>query len=368
MTSRWDVVVVGAGPAGLAVAIGAALRGLSTVVLERHTALPDKACGEGLMPPAVHALQQLGVLDHVPTSAQSPIAGIRYVQEDGSTCEGRLPGAGGLALRRTALIGALGDRARQVGVELRLGEGVRQHQRTSAGVGVHTDHATYTGDMLVAADGLSSPIRRAEGLDRGLPARRRFGLRQHFARDPWTPFVEVHLSPGAEAYVTPTGTHEVGVALLWEEGAPLHAPHLDSTTLASRFPHLAAALAGAVPSSSARGAGPLARGAHRVVSERLALVGDAAGYVDAITGEGLSLSLVSAAALAGCLPEAVRRRGAPHTLAPYAEVYTRLFRRYAWSTGALLALARHPALRRPLLRALARRPRLFEATLAWVVG
>jgi 2-polyprenyl-6-methoxyphenol hydroxylase-like FAD-dependent oxidoreductase len=368
LTSGWDVVVVGAGPAGLAVAIGAALRGLSTVVLERHTALPDKACGEGLMPPAVHALEALGVLDHVPRAARSPIEGIRYVQEDGSTCQGRLPGAGGLALRRTALIQALGERARAVGVELRLGEGVRHHARTAASVVVHTDHATYAGELLVAADGLASPIRRAEGLDLGLPARRRFGLRQHFARDPWTPFVEVHLSRGAEAYVTPTGPHEVGLALLWEEGAPLTAPHLDARLLEARFPQLAAALAGATPTSSPRGAGPLARGAHRVVAERLALVGDAAGYVDAITGEGLSLSLVSAAALVGCLPEALRRRGAPHALAPYEETFARLFRRYAWSTGALLALARHPALRRPLLRALARRPRLFEATLAWVVG
>lgn len=368
MSPRWDVVVVGAGPAGLAVAIGAAQRGLSTVVLERHAALPDKACGEGLMPPALHALHALGVLDHLSAAAQSPIDGIRYVQEDGSTCEGRLPGAGGLAVRRTALIGALGARAREVGVEVRLGEGVRHHARSATGVMVQTEHDVYTGELLIAADGLASPIRRAEGLDRGLPDRRRFGLRQHFARAPWTRFVEVHLAPGAEAYVTPTAPGEVGVALLWTEGAPPHAPHLDARTLEGLFPRLAAALAGAAPTSSPRGAGPLARGAHRVVAERLALVGDAAGYVDAITGEGLSLSLVSAGALAACLPEARRRRGAPHTLAPYADTFARLFRRYAWSTGALLALARHPRLRRPLLRALGRRPRLFEATLAWVVG
>ena len=59
---RYDVAVVGGGPAGLAVAITTTARGLSTVVLERATVPADKACGEGLMPPALAVLDALGAL------------------------------------------------------------------------------------------------------------------------------------------------------------------------------------------------------------------------------------------------------------------------------------------------------------------
>ncbi len=366
MSRRFDVAVVGAGPAGLAVAIGAAQRGLAVVVLERHAALPDKACGEGVMPPGLAALDALGVRALIPDAAQGPIDGIRYLQEDGTIAEGRLPGAGGRAIRRTALIEALGARARAVGVELELRRGVRAHARSRAGVLLETDQGPVEAALLVAADGLASPIRAREGLDLGLPVRRRFGLRQHFARAPWSRCVEVHLSEGCEAYVTPTRADEVGVAMLWEDGALGGAPELPA--LLARFPRLAEALDGAAPTSEVRGAGPLARRARAVIGDRLALVGDAAGYVDAITGEGLSVSLVAAEALVACLPAALSAEGDARALAPYARRFEQLFRRYRWSTEALLALARRPRLRRRVIRLLARSPRLFERVLASVVA
>src|SRR5690606_20266939 len=117
--SRYDVAVVGGGPAGLAVAIHAATRGLNTVVLERASFPAHKACGEGLMPAGLAALERLGALAHLDRSQSAPFVGIRYVQEDGSTAEGLLPAPGGLGVRRVALAEALVTRAREVGAELR---------------------------------------------------------------------------------------------------------------------------------------------------------------------------------------------------------------------------------------------------------
>src|SRR5260370_6606609 len=92
----------GGGPAGLALAIHAAKRGLSTIVLERRTWPVDKACGEGLMPAGLGQLESMGVLGRVSSADSAPFESIRYVQEDGSFAEARLPGRGGLGGLRLA--------------------------------------------------------------------------------------------------------------------------------------------------------------------------------------------------------------------------------------------------------------------------
>jgi menaquinone-9 beta-reductase len=361
-----DVGVVGGVPAGLAAAIGAARQGLSVVLLEREALPHDKACGEGVMPPGVAVLERLGVLDRIPSSEMAPLHGIRYVQEDGRALEGRLPGAGGLGIRRTALSRALLEQAVAVGVDVRARTGVRAHRRESESVTVETDSGTLRARILVAADGLHSPLRRAEGLDASVQGPRRFGLRQHFARAPWTDFVEVHLSEGAEAYVTPCGPTRVGVAFLWSDGA-VH-PRTGFSELLERFPQLRGRLRGASAESEPRGAGPFRQRARALVRDRFVLLGDAAGYVDAITGEGISLALVCAVALARCLPEAVRTSGSVREFAPYLRTAQRAFRTYSWTARAVLALALRPRLRRFALTALSTEPQVFPWLLAHTIA
>src|SRR5215218_5199088 len=137
-TTDYDVAVAGGGPAGLAAAICAAQRGLSTVVLERAFAPPDKACGEGLMPGGLAALERMGALRHLDLRESAPYVGIRYVQEDGTQVEGRLPGGGGLGIRRLALSEALCTRARELGVHLQERSQVTGHRRVEGGVEVQT--------------------------------------------------------------------------------------------------------------------------------------------------------------------------------------------------------------------------------------
>ena len=368
---KFDVAVVGGGPAGLAVAIETARRGLSVVVAERHHQPPDKACGEGVMPPGVRALERLGIRARLDSNDCSAFESVRYVDQDGLCAEGLLAGEG-LAVRRTALVRAMSDAARDVGAELRYGWKVKSCERMPDEMRVQTDRGIISARMVVAADGLASRLRHEQGLDVPCTGPRRFGLRQHFVCAPWTSSIEIHLADGAEAYVTPVSARSVGVAFLWteplgNERSPTDEPTGPSTRwhrLARRFPRLMDRLAGASPDSPIRGAGPFERASRACTADRFALVGDAAGYVDAITGEGISLSIISALSLAATIPDALTKGGHRASLSPYEDEYRRIFRRYSLTTRGLLVLIHRPRLRRGSLLVLRRAPALFGFLLA----
>lgn len=359
-----DVVVAGGGPAGLAAGAEAARRGLDVLVLERRPLPVDKACGEGLLPRAVAALDALGVRPHLDPDGTAPFHALHWIQEDGSRAEARLPAPGGLGVRRLALSAALAARARELGAEVRDRTALLAHRR-------EPDRVVCTlegGDpvearLLVAADGLGSPIREREGLSRPSPGRRRFGLRRHYAVRPWADAVEVHFEDGAEAYVTPSGPDRVGVAFLFEEG---QAPDFDA--LLARFPRVGERVAGAPHDSTLAGSGPLARRTASRVLDRLVLVGDAGGYVDAITGEGLSLAFEEARLLGEVLPDAIARGARRDVLQGWERAVAARFRRYAVAARAVLAMARRPRLRRAALRRLEEHPEAFTALVARVVG
>lgn len=350
-----DVVIAGGGPAGLAAAIRAAQRGLRTLLFERSEGVPDKACGEGLMPSGARELAKLGA--RIDESA--PFHGIRYLQEDGKSVEARFRGGSGLGIRRTVLAKALRERALQCGAELRQGT-VQSARAERDRIEVTTYQGSVLGRLLVAADGLHSPLRRAAGLD-GAPdsAPARYGIRRHFTLEPWSDLVEVYWSKGAEAYVTPVGPRCVNVALLSARGG-------DFDGLLALFPSLQAHLDGAPPASETRGAGPLLQRARARHTERLALLGDAAGYVDAITGQGLSLAFAAATLLFEALPQDLAQDLAPG-LREYDRRVQGKWLRYALPAHALVALSRRPLLRRAAIRSVGALPGAF-ATLLGVVG
>ncbi|MFE5141352.1 NAD(P)/FAD-dependent oxidoreductase [Streptomyces fagopyri] len=331
-----DVLVGGGGPAGLAAAIHAALAGLEAVVVEPRTAPVDKACGEGVMPGGVAALRALGV-----EVTGRELRGIRYLDGD-TRAEAAFRGRGGLGIRRTTLHCALHRRALGLGVRMlpgRVGEVRQSADRVTA--------AGITARWLIAADGLHSPVRRALGLEPPSRPHGRYGLRRHFHVAPWTDFVEVHWSRYGEAYVTPVGDDLVGVAVL-SRGRRRYEDHL------AGFPALTASLRGPGV-TDVRGAGPLSQPVRRRVAGRVLLVGDAAGYLDALTGEGIALGLATAGAAVRCLAA-----GRPDA---YERAWVRLTRRHRLLTGALLAAGRRPGTARFIVPAASRMPRVFSAAI-----
>jgi menaquinone-9 beta-reductase len=359
-----DAVVVGGGPAGLGFAIAAAVAGLDVTVLEQRAGPLDKACGEGLLPAGVRALGRLGALPHVGVEDSAPIVEIRWIEPGRDTARLRLPAPGGLGIRRTALSAALLARAREVGVEVLLEAEVTGHRREPGGIRAIGPGGDVLARVLVAADGLASPTRRREGLESPSPRRARFGVRRHVAVPPWAEAVEVHFGEGAEAYVTPAGARRVGIAVLFEQG---DRPGRFED-LVQQFPSLARLVADAEPDSAVRGAGPFDRRATARAADRLVLLGDAAGYVDAVTGDGLSLAFRCGEDLAAMLPRAIARGADLGALRPYEAIWRRHFRPYEAWTRAVLWLSRRPAIRRRVLALAASRPAPFERVVAAAVG
>lgn len=352
----WDLVVVGGGPAGLAVAIVAAEQGLSVIVVERRDFPPDKACGEGVLPPGVKALQRLGIIDRFDRSTSFPFTGIRFIQEDGSAAAAAMP-SHGLGIRRTVLVEALARRAEELGVVLSARCSALGYEASASEAVVFTTNGRISGRLVVAADGLHSSLRKASGLEASPSSRRRFALRQHYRICPWTDFVEVYVDDKGEGVVTPVSDESVSINFVWEDGA-IEQPKI--TSLARRFPALLARLGNAQTISSVRGAGPMARAATRRNGNRMVLVGDAAGFVDSISGDGLSIAFNSALTLGRHLPGILKTGATRESMEAYERAARRIYRGYWFVTKGLLTLARHPRARRRAINSLMRHPRAFN--------
>ena len=341
-----DLLIIGGGPAGLATAIEARLAGLEAVVVDRRKPPVDVACGEGLMPGGVARLGRLGIdLDGFPNHS---FHGVRYIDSK-VIAEGRFKCGVGLGIRRSTLHTELHRRAMELGAELLWGVAVRGFCENE----VETDTGKLRGRWMVAADGRRSRMRQWAGIATSSPVRQRFGVRRHYAVAPWTDLVEVYWGDNAEAYVTPVGSEMVGVAVL-SAVRPL-----SFDRVVSQLPELARRLEGAKVASRDRGAGPFGQRAATVVRGRLALVGDASGCLDPITGEGLSVAFGQARALVRAV-----RHG---SLEGYAADHRRIMRLPRLLTELLLGAECRPRLRRRTIRMFAASPRLFSG-LVNIVG
>jgi flavin-dependent dehydrogenase len=339
VVSEVDVLVVGGGPVGLAAAIEARLRGLTVTIVEPRGGGDrggiDKACGEGLMPGALPALARLGI--DPPGFA---LRGVSYRSGD-KRVDHHFASGEGRGVRRTALHDALAERARSLGVIL-VSAKVDALQQDTQSVTAAGIRARY----LVAADGLHSTVRRLTGLDRPVAARgRRYGVRRHFHVDPQTDLIEVYWTPTVEAYVTPVGGGVVGIAMLGRRG-------LDFDAALAGIPRLASLVKGVEPASALRGAGPFRQRTTKRSLGRVLLVGDASGYVDAITGEGIRVGLAQAeVAIASIARDDPRG---------YERAWMQRTRDFRILTAGLVAAANSP-LRGAIVPAASALPRVFGA-------
>jgi flavin-dependent dehydrogenase len=343
MRQSTGVLVIGGGPAGLAVGIAARKRGFDVIVADGARPPIDKACGEGLMPTTAAALRELGV-SIGPGDGQA-FRGIRFI-DSATSVEAGFSGASGVGVRRTVLHRKMVERAEECGVTLCWNTPVAGLSRDGAILGGTAVQAKW----IIGADGVHSRVRGWIGLDAKARQEVRFAQRRHYRVRAWTDCMEVHWGRKAQAYVTPLSNDETCVALISRD------PRLRLEDAWVEFPNLAGRLRHAEPSSVERGAVTVTRRLKHVYSGNTALIGDASGSVDAITGEGLCLSFRQAIALADAMGK--------EDLESYEQAHHQLGRRPNRMGRLLLMLDRYPSLRKRALRSLAKDPELLARLLA----
>jgi flavin-dependent dehydrogenase len=384
-TARPDVIVVGAGPAGAAAAILLAEQGLHALVLERGRRSRPKICGEYLSPEAGRVLDRLGVLKAVDSAGAVALRGMRITAPDGTMLTGRYHAVGAfrpyrehaMGVSRAVLDGALVERLRTLPVDFR--EGVRVSgvvvERGSV-VGVDTvDRGgavqTFRAPLVIAADGRASTVAHRLGCRHPHRLARMALVTYVSGLADCRDFGEIYVDPPDYGILNPLAPGRINVSLV----VPLAHAARWSDRLEHYFvarirqlPHLARRLAGARREAPLQAMGPLA---YRVSPPRehgVLLVGDAAGFYDPFTGEGIYTALRGAELAV----EAIVRAGRTGDVSATAPAAYRRARRAAFAekervTRALQLLIAHRRLANAAARWLARRPAALAALLG-VIG
>ena len=341
------VCVVGAGPAGLAAAALLTREEYDVTVVDCAVPPVDKACGEGLMPDSIAALVEFGI--EIPADVGFAFRGIRFADGRSSVFAEFRNGVG-RGVRRTVLHELLIRHAVRQGVPILWGA---KHVRLARG-GVFVDGCFIDAHLVVGADGQNSCIRRQASLDQTKHEERRYGFRQHYRVAPWSSYMELHWGRRSQIYVTPIGADEICVAVISRNPAfRLKAALCDS-------PELRARLRTAVPISTEMGALSMSRTLRSVQRGNVALIGDASGSVDAVTGEGMCLGFKQALALVRALKGGDIR--------VYQRLHRKLMKRPQTMASLMLALERDGQLQRRALAGLAEEPKVFESFVALHVG
>jgi len=342
-----EVIVAGGGPAGLAAAIAARQAGFDVSLFDGARPPIDKACGEGIMPDGLAALRRLGV--SIPPAQACAFRGIRFL-DDSHSVGARFANGVGYGIRRVLLHELMVQHAAALGVRLHWGARVAGISAES----IEVDGRRVPFGRLVCADGQNSPLRKKSGLFPSASARIRYGFRRHYHVTPWTDFVEVHWADCGQMYVTPITQDQVCVAFIASDLG------LRFDAALPKFVKLAVRLRDAEVDGTTIGAVTASRRLRRVHAGRVALIGEAAGSVDAITGEGLSIAFRQAFELAAAMRA--------DRLDLYQKAHERITRVPRTMSRLLLSLDRRQRFRQRVLGALEREQGAFERMLAIHTG
>ncbi len=360
MTGPWDVIVVGAGPAGSVAAGELARRGLAVLLVDRAVFPRAKVCGCCLNGRALDALGAAGLGD---LPGRLGAVGLTRFHLAGGGRSVELPLPAGVALSREALDQALVRAAVERGAAFLPGCRAALGTVDDGVVGVHLVHGDAevgaTARVVLAADGLGGGLLARAGLGAAVPATLSWigaAAILNAEEKGYRPGV-IYMSSGATGYAglvrLEDGRLDVAAALSPEAVRAAGGP--------GRVVQRIIAGAGLPPLSlegaSWRGTPPLTRQVRRVGLHRLFVLGDAAGYVEPFTGEGMAWALSSALAVAP-LAAAGARKWRPGLARDWQRCYLQLVLRRQWPCRLARALLRRPWLVQGLIALLDRLPGL----------
>jgi flavin-dependent dehydrogenase len=293
-TADAEVVVVGGGPAGSITAALLARDGHDVLLLDRADFPRPKACGESINPGAVRELDGLGLLPLILSLPHNRITCWRVHPLRGTPFEGRFPvGEFALAMDRSAFDAALLDFARECGAVVHTGVRVTDLTFAAGGVTglVTADHGWIGTQLVIGADGLRSVVARRLKLLRRRPRLRKLAMTGHLAATnlPAETGILAMTSWGCIGIAPLAGGTANVVVVLDSESRSLVAGDTDAC-----FDRLLSGsdyLRGATRTGNVIATGPFDWPTRSVTADGALVVGDAAGYFDPLTGQGIFRAL-----------------------------------------------------------------------------
>jgi flavin-dependent dehydrogenase len=342
-----DVLILGGGPAGLAAGIALGQKGFDCLVVEAMGPAIDKGCAEGLMPDALASLRELGL--NITEQQGHRFRGIRFNNLQ-HRVHADFPNGIGIGMRRTKLHGLIAARAREAGVTVSWSSRAKLLDSRSALINGKKISFRY----LIGADGQASAVRKWAGLGKIQRESIRFGFRRHYLIAPWSEYVEVHWAPVGQVYVTPVAADSVCVVFITRN------PKLAREDFLEAFPAVAAKLQGVPTMSTLRGGISANRKLRCVANRSVALIGDASGSPDAITGEGLAVTFRQAVSLANAVEQG--------NLELYNQAHQMIGRLPHAMSWLMLTMDRWPQMQGRAIKTLSSHPDYFQQLLSVHLG
>lgn len=355
--------MVGAGPAGAAAALFAARRGHRVVVFDKESFPRDKPCGEGLMPSGRPALRELDLEHEVVSDGAPRLNGIQFGLPEQPPVPVPFPEhrgeQAGLGIRRLVFDARLADAlGRHSLIDFRPLTEVRDVRTDAGGLpSVVTAAGEVRARFVAVADGLRSELRHRLNWTVGPRAPHRYGIVAHWMIDaPVDPWVRITFDRGLEVYEGPVAGQQRMVALLCYQDRMREF----GGRLEARYREVAHALRPALRHADLVGSvsavGPFWYRASTVADHGVFLIGDAAGFTDPITGEGVAAGLRQARAFAAALDSSNPERA-------YRRAHRRLTKDPRRVAALFLRLSRTPALVERAIRSHGRSPQTLTKLL-----